>query len=206
MKPRKRVALIIETSNEYARGLLHGIRAYIREHDPWAIYFSEQSRGESLDWLEDFDGDGIIARIETREIAQAVTAKGLPTIDVSAARHVPDLPWVETDNLAIARLAAEHLLGRGLRHFGFCGAPMFNWSRERSDHFERLIRDVYPRGIVSIVSDTWDFWQVITDFMPRLKYPILQRDGKVVKHMVGFAAQISIPQMKQALDEALATT
>ncbi len=163
MKPRKRVALIIETSNEYARGLLHGIRAYIREHDPWAIYFSEQSRGEPLDWLEDFDGDGIIARIETREIAQAVTAKGLPTIDVSAARHVPDLPWVETDNLAIARLAAEHLLGRGFRHFGFCGAPMFNWSRERSDHFERLIRDagrecsVYPSKPWRS-RETWPAW------------------------------------------------
>lgn len=48
------------------------------------------------------------------------------------------------------------------------------------DTFRRLIEQVYPRGIVSIVSDTWDFWQVITDFMPRLKYPILQRDGKVV--------------------------
>ncbi len=151
MKPRKRVALIIETSNEYARGLLHGIRAYIREHDPWAIYFSEQSRGEALDWLEDFNGDGIIARIETRAIAQAVTAKGLPTIDVSAARHVPALSWVETDNPAIARMAAEHLLSRGFKHFGFCGAPLFNWSRERSDTFEQLIKEagrdcsVYPR-------------------------------------------------------------
>lgn len=46
--------------------------------------------------------------------------------------------------------------------------------------FERLIRDVYPAGIVSIVSDTWDFWQVITDFLPQLKDMILARDGKVV--------------------------
>jgi LacI family transcriptional regulator len=150
MKRRKRVALIIETSNEYARGLLHGIRAYIREHEPWAIYFSEQRRGEPPHWLKDFKGNGIIARIETRAIAEAVTAKGLPTVDVSAARFVPDLPWVETDNEAIAKLAAEHLLDRGLRHFGFCGMPAFNWSRERSDHFERIIRrrghecSVYP--------------------------------------------------------------
>ena len=46
--------------------------------------------------------------------------------------------------------------------------------------FERLISKVYPAGIVSIVSDTWDFWQVITDFLPRLKSQILARDGKVV--------------------------
>jgi nicotinamide phosphoribosyltransferase len=46
--------------------------------------------------------------------------------------------------------------------------------------FERLISDVYPSGIVSIVSDTWDFWQVITEFLPELKDRILARNGKVV--------------------------
>lgn len=46
--------------------------------------------------------------------------------------------------------------------------------------FRRLINDIYPSGIVSIVSDTWDFWQVITSFMPQLKQEILNRDGKVV--------------------------
>ncbi|RYG04451.1 MAG: nicotinate phosphoribosyltransferase [Chitinophagaceae bacterium] len=46
--------------------------------------------------------------------------------------------------------------------------------------FERLISEVYPAGIVSIVSDTWDFWQVITEFLPKLKSQILAREGKVV--------------------------
>jgi len=46
--------------------------------------------------------------------------------------------------------------------------------------FERLISEVYPAGIVSIVSDTWDFWQVITEFLPQLKQQILSRNGKVV--------------------------
>jgi nicotinamide phosphoribosyltransferase len=46
--------------------------------------------------------------------------------------------------------------------------------------FKRLINDVYPGGIVSIVSDTWDYWEVITQFIPKLKEDILARDGKVV--------------------------
>jgi nicotinamide phosphoribosyltransferase len=46
--------------------------------------------------------------------------------------------------------------------------------------FERLIAAIYPAGIVSIVSDTWDFWQVITEFLPQLKDQILKREGKVV--------------------------
>jgi len=45
--------------------------------------------------------------------------------------------------------------------------------------FKRLI-ETYPTGILSIVSDTWDLWIVITKYLPELKEEILARDGKVV--------------------------
>ena len=46
--------------------------------------------------------------------------------------------------------------------------------------FKRLITDVYPNGIVSVVSDTWDLWKVLTEYLPMLKSEVLARDGKVV--------------------------
>jgi nicotinamide phosphoribosyltransferase len=46
--------------------------------------------------------------------------------------------------------------------------------------FRRLITEVYPKGIVSIVSDTWDLWKVLTDYLPKLKSEIVAREGKVV--------------------------
>jgi len=46
--------------------------------------------------------------------------------------------------------------------------------------FKRLITETYPKGIVSIVSDTWDFWKVMTKYLPTLKEQILARDGRVV--------------------------
>jgi nicotinamide phosphoribosyltransferase len=46
--------------------------------------------------------------------------------------------------------------------------------------FKRLITELYPNGIVSIVSDTWDFWKVVTEYLPALKEEILARDGRVV--------------------------
>ena len=46
--------------------------------------------------------------------------------------------------------------------------------------FRRLICDIYPAGIVSIVSDTWDFWKVVTEYMDTLKEQVLAREGKVV--------------------------
>lgn len=41
--------------------------------------------------------------------------------------------------------------------------------------FKRLITETYPTGIVSIVSDTWDFWNVITNTALLLKDDILAR-------------------------------
>lgn len=46
--------------------------------------------------------------------------------------------------------------------------------------FRRLLEDVYPSGIVSVVSDTWDLWTVLTDFVPRLKEGLWARNGKLV--------------------------
>ncbi len=46
--------------------------------------------------------------------------------------------------------------------------------------FRRLLTEVYPAGIVSIVSDTWDFWKVVTEYVSLLKADILARNGKLV--------------------------
>ncbi|WP_337041649.1 nicotinate phosphoribosyltransferase [Emticicia sp. 17c] len=46
--------------------------------------------------------------------------------------------------------------------------------------FKHLITEVYPKGIVSIVSDTWDLWKVLTVYLPDLKTEIMNREGKVV--------------------------
>lgn len=46
--------------------------------------------------------------------------------------------------------------------------------------FKRLISEIYPNGVVSIVSDTWDLWKVCTEYLTELKDIVLARDGKVV--------------------------
>jgi LacI family transcriptional regulator len=142
MSHRPSVALLIETSNSYARGLLEGIIGYVRAHDPWSIWLPEQRRGESPPaWLRRWSGDGIIARIETVEIARALSRTKLPVVDVSAARPWPSVPWVETDDALMARMAAEHLLERGFRRLAFVGEPQFNWSVFREQHFIECCRE-----------------------------------------------------------------
>lgn len=44
----------------------------------------------------------------------------------------------------------------------------------------RLLNEVNPTGILSVVSDTWDFWGTLTNILPKLKDEILAREGKYV--------------------------
>jgi nicotinamide phosphoribosyltransferase len=47
-------------------------------------------------------------------------------------------------------------------------------------YYKRMIEEVAPSGIVSIVSDGYDYWNVIGDILPTLKDKIMNRDGKLV--------------------------
>jgi LacI family transcriptional regulator len=139
-KKSRNVALIVETSNGYARGILHGIRDFLREKPGWSIYLAEHGRHEADHSLpDDWDGDGVIARIETKTIARLIGKMGVPTVDVSAARLIHGIPWVETDDEAITELAVEHLLSCGLRNFAFFGDPAYNWSKWRCRYFKKFV-------------------------------------------------------------------
>jgi nicotinamide phosphoribosyltransferase len=63
---------------------------------------------------------------------------------------------------------------------GYNDITLKDQAESELDVFRRLITEVYPSGVVSIVSDTWDFWRVITDYTVTLKSEILARNGKVV--------------------------
>ncbi|MGB7345262.1 MAG: DNA-binding transcriptional regulator [Pirellulaceae bacterium] len=137
---RKKVALLIETSNAYARGLLKGVIAYHQQHGNWSVFLPEQERGGTPpSWLSRWKPDGIIARIENEQIAKAVKRTKRPLVDVSAAQMIANVPWVETNDHQVAKLAAEHLLQRGFRNIGFCGDPGFNWSNWRLKALQEIL-------------------------------------------------------------------
>jgi len=142
---RPHVALIIETSLGSGRDILRGVARYVRRHEPWALYHEPHGLGDSVpQWLRRWNGDGIIARIQTRRIAQALAASGIPVVDVLGV--VPGLPFplVQPDNVAIAAMAAEHLLERGFRRFGFFGIEGENWSEQRYAGFCAAVAAVAP--------------------------------------------------------------
>jgi LacI family transcriptional regulator len=118
------VALLIESSREYGRGLLRGVARYHQEHGPWSIYFEPHGLNERPpSWLKNWHGDGILARIDNRPTADLIIATGLPAVDVRGSLDGLPIPFVGIDNRAIAELGFAHLQHCGVQNFAFCGTP-----------------------------------------------------------------------------------
>jgi nicotinamide phosphoribosyltransferase len=62
-------------------------------------------------------------------------------------------------------------------HFVTCAGSAIKGEKE---YLKWLITEVKPAGIISLVSDTWDLWKVLTEYLPALKDIIMAREGKVV--------------------------
>lgn len=113
---------------------------------------------------------------------------GLEAASMSGAGHL--LSFTGTDTLPAIDFLEEYygadaekeLVGGSVaatEHSVMCMG-----SREGEvETFRRLIEDVYPEGIISIVSDTWNFWEVINvkdGILVQLKDKVLARNGKLV--------------------------
>lgn len=110
---------------------------------------------------------------------------GLEAACISGAAHL--LSFTGTDTIPAIDFLEEYygadadkeLIGGSVAATEHSVMSM-NGKDSEIETFKRLIQEIYSSGIVSIVSDTWDFWQVITEYLPQLREMILSRNGKVV--------------------------
>jgi LacI family transcriptional regulator len=137
-----RVAVLLETSREYGRGLLRGIARYGRLHDPWVLYVAPGHFEQDLPQMKPWHGTGIIARVSSEKLTRAIRASGVPAVilepsfeELAALNRRLRLCEIRSDSPAIGRLAADHLLERGFRHFGYFGIEGCIWSRVRQEAF-----------------------------------------------------------------------
>lgn len=177
---RPRVALVVETSVVYGREIHEGIAAYIRVHRPWSMFVEQRELGALPPrWLTRRDWDGIISRPTTPALARAFRRMGVPVVDLNDLHAGLGLPRLQSDNGAIGRLAAAHLLERGFRNFAYCGFTGDAWAAERRDGFARAARQAgYEAGVYESYwrgprALAWDVDQErITRWLRRLPRPL----------------------------------
>jgi LacI family transcriptional regulator len=118
--PVRRVAILVDTSTTWGREVIAGIHRYSRENVGWQL-FVEPRGVEQRRWLPTaWKGDGVIARVGFPDLAKKLKSLKIPIVNVSGITLPKvDFPRVMSDQVAAANLAAEHLLARGFRRFGY---------------------------------------------------------------------------------------
>lgn len=147
MREIPKVILLVETARGFGRDLLRGIARYARLHGPWSFYITPGDYQQALPRIKDWGGTGIIGRIASQPVADAIVAAGVPTIALGLTdeQMQPDNPLAKFSDLSsdaseVVRLATEHLLDRQFHHFAYVGLEERHWSVRREIAFEKRIR------------------------------------------------------------------
>jgi len=162
-----KIALLFNANKAYDREILTGVAGYLQStRISWDIYMEEDFRCR-INGIDTFTGDGFIADFDDPEVCDAMQGIKVPVVAVGGSYEDPrkypvGIPYVATDNVAMVKLAFDHLLEMGLTRFAMFGVPeaMGNrWAQERENAFCRLMQrdqmwgEVY-RGYPTTAS-TW---------------------------------------------------
>jgi LacI family transcriptional regulator len=141
MKRLRRVAVLCNVSRRFDRRVIQGLSAYVQQHGRWSLYVEEDPL-EKLPRLDRWDGDGIIAGFEDHRTAAAVQRLAIPVVGFGGGSGWYDersgIPYFATDNAAIGRLAAAHLLDCGFTRLAFYNNPRrrrAQWAEQRERAF-----------------------------------------------------------------------
>lgn len=140
-----RVILLIDTSRAYERGLIQGILKYSRLHGPWTLLrrtpvASGGRPSVTLAELRNWNADGIIWRESKPGLD--IERLRIPTVYAPNTTVSRTFTNILTNDHAIGQMAADHLLGSGLRHFAFYGiGTRYHWSVGRKAGFSARIAE-----------------------------------------------------------------
>jgi LacI family transcriptional regulator len=122
---RHRVAIVIDASTSFSRGVLAGVSRWMSEHGAWTITIDDRGCVTPIPaWLLGWAGDGLISGLEEAALPRSWRRGARPVVYVHGHDAHDMLPGVYPDHDAAVRLAVTHLVERGLRRIAFCPGPL----------------------------------------------------------------------------------
>lgn len=135
----RRVLLMMHRWVGYLHGIQLGIAEYFVQRPDW-IWTQVVPEAVDWQWVASLNADGVIAYVEAGYVDQ-LRALPIPVVDISNWLHESYFPRVVPDDRAIGRIAAEHLMDLGLRHFGYVGPPRALFSDIRGQAFAEALAE-----------------------------------------------------------------
>jgi LacI family transcriptional regulator len=135
----KRVALAFPVRVAHLHTVVNGIMQYAQQHGGWIFTTGGEAQDLSVRSLKKWKGDGVICGLPSEEDARAARRLGVPVVNFAGLLEKPSVPTVMMDQDAIGRLAADHLMMRGFRSFGFYGIHHTAYSQARRLSFKSTL-------------------------------------------------------------------
>src|SRR5436190_11644697 len=104
-RTRREVALLIDASTAFGRGVLQGAARYNHQAGGWAVCL-KSVKNSALDWLHTWTGDGILLLCDDTDVAEAVQRSRTPVVNLGTDLLNHPLPRVEVDPVQVAAVAA----------------------------------------------------------------------------------------------------
>lgn len=138
MAEPRRIALLMSQDAGFHRQVLLGVQAYAGPGKRW-LFHNAPPMQTVLRSLAEWNPHGIIAHLDDARFARAVLKLDKPTVDTGCVLKGLDIPAVDVDHVAVARLAADYFLTHGHRHFGYFGSRLAHYSQLRLAAFRQFV-------------------------------------------------------------------
>ena len=132
-----RIGVLVERQRAYGRRLCEGAAAYACECSDISLGMMEWRDLEDSRKLSGYDA--FIVRVLDDRMDRILRRTHKPVVDVFFGKHREGFGVADLDNVAIARLAAEHFTSRGFREFAYCGYNGINFSDVRRTAFVQAV-------------------------------------------------------------------
>jgi len=175
------VAVCIDQFRSHGRGVMRGIARFVETYGPWSLFIdhlatSQFPRGRSENWR----GDGILTYIEDAARAERLRTSQIPTVELFAYRLDRKLPLVAHDDIAVGKMAAEHLLERHFRRFAFCGYRNSLWSDRRQKGLSDFLEEAGcppPASLLVDRPETLAEWEEVQQQLTAWLRPLRKPTG-----------------------------
>jgi LacI family transcriptional regulator, galactose operon repressor len=134
MQNSVRIGLLFNYTYSYYRKVMLGVREFAETRPNW-VFMPVLPERRHIKWRGVDPPNGILATVNTPDLAKALTTWTEPIVNVSAIFDELNFPRVAVDNDLVGQLAAEHFLERGLKSFAFTGHSQHLYSVQREAAF-----------------------------------------------------------------------
>jgi LacI family transcriptional regulator len=135
----KHVALALPLDVVFVERLLPGILDFARSQGGWVFTRIPERLAPSFEWLRNWEGDGAFVLIGNKTDVKVARSLPIPIVNIGGYFQDARIPTVTLDQQMVGRLAAEHLLARRFRRFGYYGVRELWYSEQRRIGFQEAL-------------------------------------------------------------------